>query len=135
MIHPKTREIRLIDFGSTTRLREGYMTTVFYGTKKFAAPESIEGKPYRPEQQEVWALGTLLYVILFKMDPFKTDEEVLEVDIRRRIQRIRSGQYCKSLQAIPISQSAATALEKMMEKNGDLRPSVQEILSLEFFDD
>ncbi|KAI8918040.1 kinase-like domain-containing protein, partial [Entophlyctis helioformis] len=77
MIHTKTREIKLIDFGSTTKLEPGISTNIFYGTKKFAAPEAIQGKSYFPDAHEVWALGTLLYVLLFKMDPFKSDDEVL----------------------------------------------------------
>ena len=70
MIHPKTLEVKLIDFGSTMLVSDE-PTAVFYGTQKFAAPEAIREIPYVLEKQEVWALGTLLYVMIFKMDPFE----------------------------------------------------------------
>ncbi|KAL2919362.1 hypothetical protein HK105_201005 [Polyrhizophydium stewartii] len=149
MINVNTREIKLIDFGSTTHLDPDTTTNIFYGTKKFAAPEALDNRPYFPEKQEVWALGTLLYVLLFKMDPFKSDEEVCGLDIERRIQRLRrpaplsasisaqnvaSGSKSAGHSAIPVSDEAVDLLVKLMEKKWENRPGIGGILGHRFFE-
>lgn len=133
MINTKTRKIKLIDLGSTTPLPRGIPTTIFYGTKKFAAPEAVQGFPYYQECQEVWALGTLLYVLLFKMDPFKNDEEVCNLDIGGRIQRLLNAQYGDSLPNFQLSDAAVEALVRTMEKEWQKRPGLSEILEMKLF--
>lgn len=36
----------------------------------YAAPEVLQGKSYRGKEQDVWALGVLLYTIVYKENPF-----------------------------------------------------------------
>ena len=36
----------------------------------YAAPEVLSGKSYRGKEQDVWALGVLLYTIIYKENPF-----------------------------------------------------------------
>lgn len=36
----------------------------------YAAPEVLQGKSYRGKEQDVWALGVLLYTICYKENPF-----------------------------------------------------------------
>ncbi|KAI9206963.1 kinase-like domain-containing protein [Polychytrium aggregatum] len=131
IINTKTRAIKLIDFGSATPMEPGQTFTLFYGTKKFAAPEAISGEYYYPEAQEVWALGTLLYVLLFKMDPFKTDQEIVDLDIARRVHKLR---YPRHGVGHDISDDAVEAILAMLEKDYQQRLSASEILKLSFFD-
>lgn len=128
IINMKTRELKLIDFGSCTPLIPGKTANLFYGTKKFAAPEAILNDTYDPSAQEVWALGALLYVIMFKMDPFKTDEDIIEADMAKKIQRIRMNGY----QGIRVSDEAVDAILAMLEKNPIQRVSLDGIKKLEF---
>ena len=130
MINVKTRQIKLIDFGSLTNLQSGVTHNTFYGTRKFQSPEAIQGA-YLLEYQEVWALGTLYYVLLFKMDPFKNDDEVLQVDILRRMERIRHFGVDGML--INISDAAINSIKKMLDRDWTKRPAVCEILSLPAF--
>jgi serine/threonine protein kinase len=149
LIHSKTRQIKLIDFGSATPVPEVDDPTPnlcenFYGTKKFAAPEAVHGDPYNPEMQESWALGTLLFVLLFKLDPFSTDEEIMGTDIARRIAKFRSvaakniAQRRANPQGIDeltgvlgdISDDSVDALVAMMEKDPSRRIKVKDILKL-----
>lgn len=130
MVNIKTQQVKLIDFGSLTSLDRGQHVKTFYGTKKFCSPEALRGS-YLPELQEVWALGTLFYVLLFKMDPFKTDDEVLDLDIGRRIERIRA--YGINGQEISISDATLDALAKMLNKDWSQRPRVDQILKLPVF--
>lgn len=36
----------------------------------YAAPEVLQGKAYGGKEQDVWALGILLYTIVYKENPF-----------------------------------------------------------------
>ncbi|KAJ3024572.1 UNVERIFIED_CONTAM: hypothetical protein HDU68_007997 [Siphonaria sp. JEL0065] len=149
LINTKTRQIKLIDFGSATPVPlpndpNPNLCENFYGTKKFAAPEAVQGDPYDPEMQESWALGTLLFVLLFKLDPFTTDEEILGTDINKRIAKFRAlaAKNVAQRRAHPqgvdeltgvlgdISDDAVDALVVMMEKDPTRRIKVKDILRL-----
>ncbi|KAI8849450.1 kinase-like domain-containing protein [Chytridium lagenaria] len=131
LINTKTRVIKLIDFGSATSVDPYKTCDLFYGTKKFAAPEAVRGEPYYPESQEVWALGTLLFVLLFKLDPFTTDDEILTVDIGKRIERYREA--AGGGVGLDISEEAVKSLKMMMEKDWARRIKLSEIRGLPVF--
>ena len=48
----------------------------------YAAPEVLAGKPYRGKEQDVWALGILLYTIVYKENPFYSIDEIMDQDLR-----------------------------------------------------
>ncbi|KAJ3110258.1 hypothetical protein HDU96_006761 [Phlyctochytrium bullatum] len=150
LINTRTRQIKLIDFGSATSVEPGKTCELFYGTKKFAAPEAVRGEPYHPEAQEVWALGTLLFVLLFKLDPFTTDEEILTTDIGRRIARYRNVSASSSSSGVggssqtlsggsggsgglDITEDSVKSLKMMMEKDWTKRIRLNDIRNLPIF--
>ena len=61
--------IKLIDFGSAAYVKNGPFD-VFVGTIDYAAPEVLQGGAYGGKEQDVWALGILLYTIVYKENPF-----------------------------------------------------------------
>ena len=130
MINIKTRQVKLIDFGSMTELHRGLTVKSFYGTKKFASPESLRGS-YLPEFQEVWALGTLFYVLLFKMDPFKNDDEIMQLDISKRMDRILM--YGINGQFVAVSNAAVQSLLRMLDKDWSKRPRISSLPNLPIF--
>lgn len=73
--------IKLIDFGSAAYIRSGPFD-VFVGTIDYAAPEVLAGKPYGGREQDVWALGILLYTIVYKENPFYSIDEIMDRDLR-----------------------------------------------------
>ncbi|KAG9246247.1 hypothetical protein BJ878DRAFT_540457 [Calycina marina] len=73
--------IKLIDFGSAAYIKNGPFD-VFAGTIDYAAPEVLAGKPYRGKEQDVWALGILLYTIVYKENPFYSIDEIMDRDLR-----------------------------------------------------
>ncbi|KAF2114432.1 hypothetical protein BDV96DRAFT_96944 [Lophiotrema nucula] len=73
--------IKLIDFGSAAYIKSGPFD-VFVGTIDYAAPEVLAGKPYRGKEQDVWALGILLYTIVYKENPFYSIDEILDHELR-----------------------------------------------------
>lgn len=48
----------------------------------YAAPEVLAGKAYRGKEQDVWALGILLYTIIYKENPFYSIDEIMDHDLR-----------------------------------------------------
>ncbi|KAJ3014468.1 hypothetical protein HKX48_005127 [Thoreauomyces humboldtii] len=131
MINKYTRQTKLIDFGSATRLVPGSSTSVFYGTRKFASPEAVAGVAYRPEAQEVWALGTLLFVLLFKIDPFKNDDEIADLEVADCISQLQSGG--KGENRVEVSNDTVDLLRGLLEKDWGARLRVGEILRMPFF--
>jgi len=73
--------VKLADFGSAAYIKSGPFD-VFVGTIDYAAPEVLQGLPYRGKEQDVWALGILLYTIVYKENPFYSIDEIMDHDLR-----------------------------------------------------
>lgn len=73
--------VKLIDFGSSAFIRQGPFD-VFVGTIDYAAPEVLSGMPYEGKPQDIWALGILLYTIIYKENPFYSVDEIMEHELR-----------------------------------------------------
>ncbi|KAL8689534.1 MAG: hypothetical protein Q9218_004821 [Villophora microphyllina] len=73
--------VKLIDFGSAAYIKSGPFD-VFVGTIDYAAPEVLRGQPYRGKEQDVWALGILLYTLVYKENPFYSVDEIMDHELR-----------------------------------------------------
>ncbi|KAI9698290.1 MAG: hypothetical protein M1820_007560 [Bogoriella megaspora] len=73
--------IKLIDFGSAAYIKNGPFD-VFVGTIDYAAPEVLAGGSYTGPPQDLWALGILLYTIVYKENPFYSIDEIMDHDLR-----------------------------------------------------
>ena len=98
--------VKLIDFGSAAYIKNGPFD-VFVGTigkllqfrshyrdsrsditdhniliLDYAAPEVLGGIPYRGKEQDVWALGILLYTLVYKENPFYSIDEIIDHELR-----------------------------------------------------
>ncbi|TKA24419.1 hypothetical protein B0A50_06739 [Salinomyces thailandicus] len=73
--------VKLVDFGSAAYIKSGPFD-VFVGTIDYAAPEVLRGGSYRGQEQDVWALGILLYTIVYKENPFYSIDEIMDHDLR-----------------------------------------------------
>ena len=124
LIDPKTLEIKILDLGASTALNTPQVT-LFYGTTKFAAPECVKGIPYHVSTQEIWALGTLLFVLLYKSDPFRDERESLTLEIESRIKQFKE-------KGRVISKDAENAIKAMMEPNAVKRIRLQDVKQLAF---
>lgn len=69
----------LIDFGSAAHCRPGKRWDTFSGTLHYASPEILRGEMYGGKEQDVWALGVVIYVLLVGETPFaELPDEVLD---------------------------------------------------------
>ena len=48
----------------------------------YAGPEILRGERYHGKEQDVWALGILLYTIVYKENPFYSIDEIMDRDLR-----------------------------------------------------
>lgn len=69
------RRIRRVALPKRQTLTEIVMTD-------YAAPEVLAGRPYGGKEQDVWALGILLYTIIYKENPFYSIDEIMDRDLR-----------------------------------------------------
>ncbi|KIX01931.1 uncharacterized protein Z518_07870 [Rhinocladiella mackenziei CBS 650.93] len=104
--------IKLIDFGSAAYIKNGPFD-VFVGTIDYAAPEVLQGKAYGGKEQDVWALGILLYTIAYKENPFYNLDEILDHPLR--------------VPFLPFSEECLQLIRKMLERDVEKRITIEEV--------
>ena len=125
--------VKLVDFGSAAYIKSGPFD-VFVGTigtfpapapltrfncnllmtlVDYAAPEVLRGLPYRGKEQDVWALGILLYTIVYKENPFYSIDEIMDHDLR--------VPYVMSEECIDL-------IRKMLDRDVERRIGIQAVL-------
>ncbi|TGZ76857.1 Pkinase-domain-containing protein [Ascodesmis nigricans] len=111
--------IKLIDFGSAAYIKNGPFD-VFVGTIDYAAPEVLQGKSYRGKEQDVWALGVLLYTIFYKENPFYNIDEIMDRELR-----------------IPFvtSELSLDLIKLMLDRDVERRPTIEQVLAHPWFED
>jgi len=79
----------------------------------YAAPEVLAGHPYAGPAQDVWALGILLYTILYKENPFYSIDEIMDHDLR-----------------VPyvVSEESIALVKMILERDVEKRWGIEEVL-------
>lgn len=106
--------VKVIDFGSAAFVRQGPFD-MFVGTVDYAAPEVLAGKPYSGKPQDVWALGILLYTIVYKENPFHNVDEIMG----------KEGQEMR----IPftVSEECIDLVKRILNRDVDQRLTIEEV--------
>ncbi|CUS20771.1 LAQU0S01e14290g1_1 [Lachancea quebecensis] len=105
--------VKIIDFGSAAYVKSGPFD-VFVGTIDYAAPEVLGGEPYEGKPQDIWAIGVLLYTIIFKENPFYNIDEILDADLR-----VDSNHR--------VSDECIALIRKVLNRPISKRPSISQI--------
>ena len=77
LYNPATKQIKLIDFGSSARLSSDPYST-YRGTDVYIPPEYFLTGSYHSFHASVWAIGCIAFILLFGDSPFKNRQEVQE---------------------------------------------------------
>ncbi|XP_053173667.1 NUAK family SNF1-like kinase 1 [Scomber japonicus] len=62
--------VKLADFGLSNHFQRGSLLQTYCGSPLYAAPEIVKGLPYQGPEVDCWALGVLLYALVYCSMPF-----------------------------------------------------------------
>ena len=114
-------DLKLIDFGLSSRIKKNEKLNNTVGTAYFIAPETIKGA--YDEKCDMWSIGVILYYILSGKFPFTGNSNF---EIFEKIQK--NEPVFKNLFK-DISQNAIDFIKKCLVKNPNERLSAKECLS------
>ena len=114
----ENNHVTLIDFGICSIFKEGELCTDYSGTSCYVAPEIIARKPYDARASDVFALGVILYCLLFGLFPFDN----LEIGAKVGDLELVFAENSK------VSGGARSLLTSMLRKNPKKRITVEKIM-------
>eukprot|EP00842_Homolaphlyctis_polyrhiza_P004859 jgi/Hompol1/5374/HPOL_004401-RA len=115
--HPESHEpeIKLIDFGLAVRISPPKLLTARCGSEEYAAPELVQSLPYDGRKTDIWAMGIVLFALLFKTLPFSVVPGPRGGGVRSMFHRIARAEYripqdhSRSASAVELVRSILTA--------------------------
>lgn len=69
--------MKIIDFGSAAKMKDGKLFNTFCGTLEYCSPEVLLGNSYAGPELEMWSLGVTLYTLVYGENPFFDVEEII----------------------------------------------------------
>lgn len=110
--------VKIVDFGLSNIMKDGYFLETSCGSLNYAAPEVASGHPYAGPEVDVWSCGVVLYCMLCGNLPFEDSNDAF------LFQKIRAGKF-----HIPhyISHDARDILLKMLCVDPLARITINEI--------
>ncbi|ORX57843.1 kinase-like protein [Piromyces finnis] len=116
--------IKLTDFGAASYLKNynennAYFVNKFLGTMAYAPPEILKGEQFGTIAQEVFSLGTILYLLIFGEIPFKSPEETI----------FSNNIYLNAPRNVRCSKEVLNLMEWMLQKRPEDRPSMASIIN------
>ncbi|KAL7867659.1 hypothetical protein SRHO_G00090430 [Serrasalmus rhombeus] len=109
--------IKIADFGLSNLYHKDKLLQTFCGSPLYASPEIVNGRPYRGPEVDSWALGVLLYTLVYGTMPFDGG------DHKNLIRQISNGEYREPTQ----SSDARGLIRWMLMVNPDRRATVEDI--------
>ena len=119
-------ELKVGDFGLATKLDfEGEKKKTVCGTPNYIAPEVLYGTGHSYEV-DIWALGVIIYTLLVGKPPFETRE------VKTTYNKIKKADFSFPI-TCKISLAAKNIIKKILILDPKKRPTLNNILSDEFF--
>ena len=117
--------IKLADFGMSSFIKKDQYVQIYQGTPITMAPEIVRRQPFDPFPADIWALGITFYIMLFGINPWKSNkiDEVLSI-IPKGINLC--SDHCDA--------TLLKYLKQMLEIKPELRITTKELLKLSIFD-
>ena len=114
----RNKNLKLIDFGLSTKYSDDKLLDQPCGTIVYSAPEVLEGKPYHGMLADVWSSGIVLYGMLSGYLPFSDNDDNInkQLIIEGKIEMPEN-----------ISPCAKDLLKHMLDVNPMTRYTLQDI--------
>ncbi|XP_077081317.1 NUAK family SNF1-like kinase 1 [Siphateles boraxobius] len=109
--------IKIADFGLSNLYHKDKLLQTFCGSPLYASPEIVNGRPYCGPEVDSWALGVLLYTLVYGSMPFDGG------DHKNLIRQISNGEYREPSQ----SSDARGLIRWMLMVNPERRATVEDI--------
>ncbi|XP_062374498.1 NUAK family SNF1-like kinase 1 [Sardina pilchardus] len=109
--------IKIADFGLSNLYHKDKLLQTFCGSPLYASPEIVNGRPYKGPEVDSWALGVLLYTLVYGTMPFDGG------DHKKLIRQISNGEYREPTQ----SSDARGLIRWMLMVNPERRATVEDI--------
>lgn len=124
----ESAQVKLIDFGVSTRFSPGEKLNEFYGTCFYMAPEVIKGS--YDEKIDIWGVGVLLYTMLAGSFPFNGEDEDAVYTAISNYGLMFVGDPWNSGN---VSQDAVRFIKSLLTYDPKKRPTPQRALEHEWF--
>ncbi|GAB1604853.1 testis-specific serine/threonine-protein kinase 3-like [Argonauta hians] len=119
--------IKITDFGFAKRNYAGELSWTFCGSKSYAAPEILLGKPYDPRKADTWAIGSILYIMSTGKMPFDENKSIKSILEDQQKLVFPLYNYRK------LSSNCKDLLKTLFTFDYSQRPTVIEVLSYQWF--
>ncbi|XP_040295901.1 serine/threonine-protein kinase PLK1 [Bufo bufo] len=117
-------EVKIGDFGLATKVEfDGERKKTLCGTPNYIAPEVL-GKKGHSFEVDIWSLGCIMYTLLVGKPPFETS------CLKETYLRIKKNEYSIPKHINPV---AAALIQRMLRSDPTTRPTIDELLTDEFF--
>jgi serine/threonine protein kinase len=126
MIKKTDMTIKVIDYDFAQKVADGKLSDFYFGTPVYHSPEIINKIMYSLEQNQVWQLGCVLFKLFFSITPFQTKDEILTLDITKRIEDL--SKHINNY----IAPALLQFLAKMLSKKFEDRPTLEDIMKFNF---
>ncbi|XP_059800678.1 NUAK family SNF1-like kinase 1 [Hypanus sabinus] len=109
--------VKLADFGLSTLYHKDHLLETYCGSPLYASPEIVNGFPYHGPEVDCWALGVLLYTLVYGTMPFDSQ------CYKTLTQQINLGEYRKP----PQTSGAHGLIDWMLMVNPRKRATIEDI--------
>ena len=117
-------DLKIVDFGLSSRIKKNQKLNNTVGTPYFIAPEMLTGE--YDEKCDIWSIGVIMYYMLSGKFPFFAEDNF---GVFKKIEKDDPN-----FSELKISENALNFLKKCLTKNPKLRPSAKECLFHKWLD-
>ena len=68
-------KIKIIDFGFSVEMAGSKKLRTFCGTPSYMSPEIVSKKEYCGKEADIWALGVIMFNLIYGRCPFRAENE------------------------------------------------------------
>ncbi|XP_062924423.1 NUAK family SNF1-like kinase 1 isoform X1 [Mobula hypostoma] len=109
--------VKLADFGLSNLYHKDHLLETYCGSPLYASPEIVNGFPYHGPEVDCWALGVLLYTLVYGTMPFDSQ------CYKTLTQQINLGEYRKP----PHTSGAHDLIDWMLSVDPRKRATIEDI--------